>query len=175
MLRLMHQQCWLWGFDIRSVEGNLLLEFGFERTRPMVETTGSSRYALRLDGWNLDLWGFGAVCRCGDMRLYINRYDVEPMLIVDPKWPQASTASPPEQASLAAVEPGTDPYAGLCERAARFFLWIAGYEEWVLQRRGLGYRRESLRAWTHSAYLPDKMPELWQEAAAEMMLRRNYT
>jgi hypothetical protein len=57
---LLNQQCWLWGQDVRRAEGNLLLDFGFERLRAPEEITGSSQYTLAL-GKNdfLRLWGFG--------------------------------------------------------------------------------------------------------------------
>jgi hypothetical protein len=45
---LLHQQCWLWGQDIRRAEGNLLLEYGFERKRPPEGANACSQYSLQL-------------------------------------------------------------------------------------------------------------------------------
>ncbi len=41
--KLLHEQCSHWGADIRREEGNLLIEYGFERYRPPAEDNGCSQ------------------------------------------------------------------------------------------------------------------------------------
>lgn len=58
--KLLTQQCWYWGCDVRRAEGNLLLERGFTRTRPPAGAEGSTAYALEPAlGAQLTLWSFG--------------------------------------------------------------------------------------------------------------------
>ncbi|HVF09872.1 MAG TPA: hypothetical protein VNA16_03670 [Abditibacteriaceae bacterium] len=56
--RLLAQQCWCWGQDVRYVEGNLLLRYGFERRRAPQWQSGATTYLLRhLPDRVIALWG----------------------------------------------------------------------------------------------------------------------
>ena len=50
---VLHQQCWCWGQDIRRVAGNLLLDNGFDKHRPLDGKEGSSAYRLNLSNKEL--------------------------------------------------------------------------------------------------------------------------
>lgn len=80
--RLLNQQFWLWGQDIRRQEGNVLLHHGFERMRPPDAVQGSRCYTLRLDPQRtVVLWGFGLFY--GDQAhggLYLSRFRLSPLL-----------------------------------------------------------------------------------------------
>lgn len=79
--RLLHQQCTLWGHDVRRPEGNLLLQQGFERVRSPKTIAGCSQYTLPLEGGlRLRLWGFGLFVG-GDEGVYVNRYNFMPRQI----------------------------------------------------------------------------------------------
>lgn len=78
---LLNQQFWLWGQDIRR-DGNVLLRYGFERTRPPDGVHGSRSYMLQLDAdLTVVLWGFGLFL--GDRELgglYLSRFRLFPLL-----------------------------------------------------------------------------------------------
>ena len=48
-ISLLSQQIWAWGQDVRRKQGNLLIEFGFERVKPPADVEiEDSVYTLRL-------------------------------------------------------------------------------------------------------------------------------
>lgn len=75
---LLYQQCWLWRQDIKRAEGNLLLQYGFQRLRPAPGQSGSSQYALQLgDALQVRLWGFGMYFGC-EQGIFLNRFECIP-------------------------------------------------------------------------------------------------
>jgi hypothetical protein len=160
---LLHQQCWYWGRDILSAHGNLLLEGGFERTRPPEGVTASSRYEWKSPcGYRVTLWAFGVVCSLDNEHgIYVNRYQFSP------RWVEA----PAEAAGQWKAElfqelppPMTRQQLRETRRHLRWLLrWLAGYEEDILRRYGLEYRRGTLTEWPHYALLPERMPHYWRE------------
>lgn len=79
---LMHQQCWLWGQDVKRPQENVLLDYGFTRHRaPETECTrGCTGYELLLpDGRAIVLWGFGLFLGDRDLGgMYVKRYGFSP-------------------------------------------------------------------------------------------------
>ncbi|MCZ0935343.1 MAG: hypothetical protein OXJ54_09200 [Gemmatimonadetes bacterium] len=160
---LLHRQCWNWGRDIVRPEGNLLLEAGFLRRRPRGEA-GSSCYTLALsDGDSLMLWGFGLLY--GTPRrggVYLNRYEFRPVWL-----PSETIRGPvwkPDMIPAGQAPPSLRIPVDLTVSAIRR---IADYEEWVLARCGLEYRRAVLRQWREpSEHLPPQtLPEAWRSLA----------
>lgn len=157
---LLHQQCWCWGRDIRRSEGNLLLEYGFERVRPPATIAGSSRYCRTCEQSKLYLWGFGvAFVQQDGAAIYINRYNFVPRWLnveisLDHVWAaeQLAAFAPPDPVRLRRRT------RRLLKRA---MLEFAGYEAWVLNGYGVWYRREALREWHLPAVLPERLPEEW--------------
>ncbi len=158
---LMHQQCWCWGQDVRRPEGNLLLQYGFERSRPPAEIGGSSRYTLHLDGARIVLWGFGvgyAVEGCG--WIYVNRYCFVPRWMhefasIEPVWRAEQLAS------------RRRPFTRREIRRSRRLLqslmrWIASYERWVETKCGAHYRVRTLAAWNRASIEPCRMAAEWE-------------
>lgn len=48
------------------------------------------------------------------------------------------------------------------------FLWLADFEKWVQQTKGLYYRRDSLQLWARRAICPGHlMPSAWRGFACE--------
>lgn len=76
----MTKQCWLWGCDIRRLNGNGLLDYGFTRIRPPEGRTGSSSYCYTLSPeTSIYLWGFGmAVIYGDDTGVFIRRHSFFP-------------------------------------------------------------------------------------------------
>jgi hypothetical protein len=83
--RLINLQMWCFGCDIRNIEGNLLTEFGFTRTRPPPAMHGSTRYSLVRDsGYSIHLWGFGMIIEDGTAALCLKRFERVPRLSEGP-------------------------------------------------------------------------------------------
>ena len=57
--RMMEQQVWCWGRDIEHSDGNLLIDFGFERHRDRGVDDRSTCYRMDCDRLHVSLWGFG--------------------------------------------------------------------------------------------------------------------
>jgi hypothetical protein len=156
---LLNQQCWLWGQDVRRTSENLLISFGFERTRPPEGVTGSSQYTLAIrDETILRLWGFGLFYGASE-GIYINRYEFIPRIarISADGWQAAE-----EMRALAAA-----PDTTLLEEV----LWkIAMYERWVLQNYGIAYREACLSGWSKRCIPCQALPVAWEALARELAL-----
>ena len=78
--QLLGQQLWCWGQDIKSPQGNLLIEFGFQRHRlRAADSQGSTCYRFDDDQRHIALWGFGLFY--GERQLgglYVGRFDFRP-------------------------------------------------------------------------------------------------
>ena len=141
---LLHQQCWCWRWDIRDLDGNLLLDHGFARHR--TAEVRDSTYTLTLaTGQTVVLWGwgvyFGAPASGG---VLVQRCGFDPYLTASAQVPSTATRPAdlrPLRSPALPAEWG--PVADLLPSMLR---WIAGYERWVLTVRGAEYRRLTLRA-----------------------------
>jgi hypothetical protein len=158
---LMHQQCWCWGQDVRRPEGNLLLEYGFERSRPPDGRRGSSRYTLDRDGARLALWGFGvgyAVQGCGG--IYVSRYCFVPRWLgecasIEPVWRAEQLDS--------LRRPFTRREIRRSRRMLRSLIrWMADYERWVEAHCGSRYRCSTLGDWHRTAIPAGQMAAEWE-------------
>ena len=161
---LLHRQCWNWGRDILRPEGNLLLEAGFLKQRPPEGKTGSSCYTLALpDGDSLMLWGFGLLYGTPQKGgAYLNRFEFRPVWL-----PSETIQGPiwkPDMVPTGHAPPSLRIPVDLTVAAIRR---VADYEEWVLARCGLEYRRAVLREWKQpSGQLPpETLPQAWRTLA----------
>lgn len=160
---LFDQQIWCFGCDIRRKNGNALLEYGFERTRPPEGVKGSSQYCLQLrDGMRLTLWAFGVYFGVGPQGgLLLRRYEFSPRLLLDPgqAWKPQHLSRP----RLPGCQAECDRVRGLLPAALR---WLADYEEWALVHLGAEYRADCLAAWPKRAVtMPEETPQAWRELA----------
>jgi len=160
---LLHQQCWCWGQDIQRPQGNLLLAFGFDRSRPPQDLGGSTRYTLPMasPAATVRLWGFGVTYLQPDYGgVYVNRYCFVPRWI-------------PEHVDLNEVWRDTQmdslqrPVTRRQIRRSRrllqaFMRWVAGYEAWVSSTCGVGYREATLRTWTKTSIPAERMSIEWE-------------
>jgi hypothetical protein len=75
-------QMWCFGCDIRRIEGNLLIEYGYERHRAPTGSYGSSHYVLPLGAdTHLHLLGFGLILHVADTGIVLKRHDKLPRLV----------------------------------------------------------------------------------------------
>ena len=158
---LLNQQCWAWGRDILRPEGNLLLKYGFQKTKPPKGVEGSTQYSFRMpSGTGIRLWGFGVFY--GRTRgIYLNRYEFEPRV--------ARIANDLWCADGLGLTPPLRRYSGL----RSVLLWIASYEEWVLTTYGRTYRKQCLSGWKKKSVSPDFVPQQWVELADDVCLSWN--
>lgn len=163
--RLFEVSMWCIGRDVTH-EDNLLLRRGLTRERIPAGQRGTSAYSGALSGGGaLTLWGFGALCRvCGES-LYVPRDGFTPSLVDEARvvWPvfQAEGLGP------ALREPAT-PGERQAAHAAVVALagWLAGYEEWVGERMGPGWRHECLAARRKPSPIPvEQLAVAWRRLA----------
>lgn len=168
--RLLHQQLWCWGQDMKAPDpgDNPLLAEGFVRHQRPAGQRGTSRYELDLpDGSQVVLWGYGAFFRAaGQARgTLLVRHRPGPHMVdldslVEAWFPDQlpdldEPVTPSEcEAALANLE-------GLCA-------WIAGYEDRVNASRGGAYRDHCHRAFgpERRQCPPGALPDAWRSLLA---------
>ncbi len=163
-VRLMHQQCWCWGADIRRPEGNLLLQYGFSRQRPPVRDSGSTHYWKDLPGARIHLWGFGVVWEQPDGACYVNRYRFQPVsvpleLLREHVWT-------PDQFVAGSDSKGCSPL--LAAQLAVICDFAAAYEQWVARELGVSYRAAVLAEFEHATVTADQCAASWQAMAEHL-------
>lgn len=176
--RLFDQQCWCWGRDIVSPQGNLLSQYGFVKLKPPPEQHGGSLYLWR--DYNDDgsvrrlvgLWGFGiyyATPQHG--ALFLRRFEFQPRWVSNPLPINAMQVSPiwrPDQLDLFASQPD-DGMTALFKQA---LTWLADYEAWVVQQRGHVYRHISLSQWLHRPVVPVRyIADVWRALGVRVNIR----
>jgi len=162
--KLLHQQCWCWGQDIRSPLGNLLMTHGFERRRPPSTDDGQATcYVLQTSTQaTVRLWGFGlAYAPRRGAAIFAGRYRFAPTPL-----PRRSSmhnvwngAGVPDAIPTAAIAP---PAWWTMVAAMR---WIAGYERWILAAAGEGWRVATTKGWRDAAVPGEALGPAWDELA----------
>jgi hypothetical protein len=158
---LLHQQCWCWGQDIQRPQGNLLIQYGFERSRRPEHRSGSSRYTLRSASATVRLWGFGITYLRPDYGcIYVNRYCFVPRWIpgdvdLDDVWQDTELNG--------FRRPGTRRQVRRSRRLLQALMrWVSGYEIWVASTFGAPYRQATLASWTKTSIPPERMALEWE-------------
>ncbi|MGC4191621.1 MAG: hypothetical protein QM589_10720 [Thermomicrobiales bacterium] len=167
--RMMQQQFWLWGCDVRRQEGNLLALHGFEKQRPPEESgCSTSRYTRRVaQDIDLVLWGFGLLAsREGDGSVFLSRHALRPRCgdcgaSLDVRW------DPDDFRDL------RRPASACDHRRVRLLLadvlaWIADYERSVLDTAGISFRSSSIAAWKRAVGPAQELPARWNELATSL-------
>jgi hypothetical protein len=142
--RLLHQQCWLWGIDLRSERGNLLLQCGLQRLDGGRGSGHRTRYGGEFEHGRFAVLWSGGFCFGGAAgTLVFPRLRFAPVLLpeVNALTAVPSFPAPPEATGDA---PDGYPARAMLPDALR---WLAGYEEGVLATVGLEYRRECEAEW----------------------------
>lgn len=157
------QQMYFWGRDVIHPSGNLLVAHGFER-RKSEGLEGTSCYRKALDGGYIELHGACAGWYPDDAEapgfLYIRTR--RRLYLYDGDEPPAPGFYSDD---LLRRTPGED----LIERSQRFLAWWLGYERWIAEVTGPGYRTACYRAF---AKLPKSTP--WLPPAAGLDWLRRY-
>jgi len=161
---LLHQQCWLWGKDLRSPEGNLLMRYGFTRHPLPEDAAGCTAYRLQLTcGSVLLLWGFGfyfsSPPQANRGGIIVGRYEFRPRLtpLADPPMPVWQS----EQIPGRTLPQSTAEFAGALQLFAQGMRAIHAYESWIANDIGLAYRRGVMREWDRDFVPVEGMAETW--------------
>jgi len=144
--RWLHQQCWLWGRDLRSPHGNLLVAHGLHRLGSREAPGGGhrTRYGITtVEGHHVTVWS-GGYCLADDSRvLCFPRLRFQPIVLVP-------GVAAPEEIPVILAPPevvGTAPAGHLALRLLAPALdWLAGYEAHVAQVAP-GHRAECAAEW----------------------------
>jgi hypothetical protein len=169
--KLLVQQCWYWGCDVRRPAGNLLLAYGFTRARPPQPADGSSMYWYQpAPDRQLVLWAFGVFSGIPSIGgLYLNRFAFAPLLL------DATTLTPPlwRPAALPAMRPAaaTDDCRRLAQLVTALLDDIIAYESWILATCGLQYRQACLDEWSRQklALPAEQLQPAWQQLRADLV------
>ncbi len=160
---MLDQQFWFLGRDVRASEGNLLLELGFEQTRPPADCKAATQYALNFpDRSQLRLWGFGLwYSRRSEKGVFLRRSEFAPRLchLSAPIW---------RAEDLPALEfPSNETQINhLWHDLAIVFDWFAVYERWVINRCGLAYRISCLNQWNKRCDVEaQRIADFWEFVA----------
>lgn len=148
----LRQQMYLWGCDVRSESGNLLVRHGLERlARQESESPeGTSRYRLPWEGGLIELHGFCA-------GWYPGRPDRRGVIFIRHRGrlDLCDGARP--------VIPGKYPDLGgqttdaLLDTSLPLVRWLVAYEEWIQRTAPDGYRTA---CWHRYLRLPNARPWL---------------
>jgi hypothetical protein len=145
--QLLDRQLWLWNCDIKHPSGNALLAYGFTATRSPAGTLDTTVYTLAL--------AVGRRMLASECGLYITKVQGNRLsegtflrrLGFDPC--RADIVAEPTAGMPLQAEHMRVPHAGpeLVETRSAIadaLLAVAAYEEWVIARFGLSYRRGCL-------------------------------
>ena len=143
---LLDQQLFCWGKDIEYPGGNLLMNYGLERTPAPAKSTAASLYRIApsptsrivLRGFGLfigdDRWG-GVFIRRGTFRPQLTRF-------ADLSRPAWLAEDLPRLRKLKTAD-----HDNVQRLLVALTCWIRDYEFWIVANLGLTYRRRSLSPW----------------------------
>ena len=160
---LLNQQIWYWGRDICKEEGNLLVEIGFERIEPPLDSDAlSSVYSIELPtNRNIILRGYGIFYGCsGYGGIFLPRREFLPGYITDSKLqypPWLETDLPEFRFPL---ENELQDYTFLL---VELIEWIQHYEQNILENHGLEYRLSVLTRWDNGKRRINKTEDVVME------------
>ena len=168
IVRLLDQQFWRWGCDVKHAGGNLLVRFGFRRIPP--PTPGepkTSVYVLEIDP-SIRIVLRGSAAFYGNDQLgglLIKRFDSQPY-----RTPQAYLEELPHTPDcLPAVEPFQKTEQQCRKLASELFHWTAQYEAWINSECGVQYVEQSLKLWGKRPAVEASASESrWLELADEV-------
>ena len=163
--KLLDQQLWCWGCDIRRAEGNLLSAYGLVKLSAPEGVKQSSAYTLCfVNGAQITLWAFGVfygaperggifVKRGGFTALY-----TPAQRLPTTRWCAAPQGAPPDTAQAC---------AHTVHLLAALSAWIADYEAWIARQTSPDYRAACVEAWfAHKrAVAAEAMIEAWLSIA----------
>ena len=143
LVRLLDQQFWRWGCDVKHTTGNLLVRFGFTRIPPpTADQSLTSVYLQEVDSCTrIVLRGsaafYGHDCQGG---LLVRRFDSQPYRTPSSQLeelPHTPDCLPPLEPFQQADQQGR-------KLTSELFRWIAQYEAWIIREFGTQYVERSL-------------------------------
>ena len=146
-ISLLSQQIWSWGQDIRRKQGNLLVEFGFERVKPPADVEiQDSMYTLNLtENRSVILRGFGVYYRDNDLgAIFLPRYEFIPGYTTNTTLEQPLWTYDELPELYFPTESEWDSYIIML---ADLVKWISDYEHKVIEEQGIEYRISTLAEW----------------------------
>lgn len=166
--KLLNEQCWCWGADIRHRDGNLLLTYGFRRDRAPAPTVGSNMYSYHPTPTQvIVLWGWGMFY--GETTtggLFMGRNGFAPMITNTP------TISTPVFSSEALptlkIPKSEKEYQIAGQLTGNALRWIAHYETWVVATAGEEHRLACLATWRKRPVEDVLAPWLWARLGNEI-------
>lgn len=164
------QQWWCFGCDIRRKQGNLLLQYGFNRLSPPPGEAGSSMYSRAGGPYRWQLWGFGvSVERPPGLAIFVRRYAFAPEILCS--LPQPGLVWRPEQLGPLR-SPVTAEQTAVVEPLLRaLFRLLALYEAWVQRAVGVSYRARCLSQWHKPRVVPARaVAPAWRSLAQHLDL-----
>ena len=166
---MLNQQFWIFGFDIRRAEGNLLLADGFTKHRPPAgNPITCSRYSQHLSETEaIALWGFGLYFTCAECgSIFLPRHAISPIYSPESGL-NANAWDPDDLVALRQPESKDDMQA--CRRLLVDALgWVRDYESRVLAEHGEGYRSDVLAAWKRPACAANAIASEWANVIARL-------
>ncbi len=163
--KLLDQQLWCWGCDIRRAEGNLLSAYGFVKLKAPEEVRLSSAYTLCFtDGAQVTLWAFGVFYGAPEQGgIFIKRGGFEARYTPAHRLPITAWCAAPEGKPPDTVQKCAQTLKLLRALSA----WIADYEAWIATQTPPDYREACVAAWfAHKRAVPSAaMASAWRTIA----------
>lgn len=170
--KLLTQQCWCWGQDVKCPSGNLLMQYGFERQRPPQGESGATTYNLKLlPDARVALWGFGLwYGEEGQGAVFIGRFNFEVL------WSEAwdlphQVWIPPQIGEFARVPSTRTERVATRRLLSRALLWMQSYESWILETHGVEYRCRCLEKFS-KALAPEIAVQSWKPLSQAVLSSR---
>ena len=171
LVRMLDQQFWRWGCDVKHDSGNLLVEHGFERIPPPnQEQAGSSIYRLQLSASNRVVLRSFAVFYGDDSLggLLLKRFDGHPY-----QAPRADLEVLPYQESdLPPLERAAPDDTASWTLLAALIEQIIAYETWVRTVFGTHYVQKTLEKRKKRPVASASETETTWESIAQQLPRR---
>jgi hypothetical protein len=161
--RLMSLQMWCFGRDIKYCKQNLLLEYGFRRTRPEAGRYGSSQYVKLLEsGDAVTLWGFAAQILSASLGLCIHRHQRTPRCFSAQE--VSSVLSLPHDLPSGRLPANAVEQREATRLLSAFAHELAQYEEFVESTAGVKYRELCLSSQREHRLLgTDSLRDAWTQ------------
>lgn len=170
--KLLTQQCWCWGQDVKCEAGNLLMQYGFSRQRPPEGESGATTYSLKLlPNAHVALWGFGMFYgEAGRGGVFVGRFNFEARYHATWELP-GQIWSPPQIDDLVHVPKTREERDTTRVLLSNAILWMQRYEQWVLEKQGLEYRCRCLEKFPRPV-APDVAAQSWKPLSQAVLAAR---
>lgn len=160
--KLLAQELWCIGRDIEHSRENLLIRHGFSRHRETApDGEPSTCYRLDQDQQHVALWGFGMFFGHRDLGgLVLGRFGFVPY------WAPIESVSLsvhwPDELPVFDRHYGPNQWQRARKLWASLLLWMAAYENWIVETEGIEYRQECVASWLAPFVYAENMEKSWR-------------